>query len=150
MQSTLALRDEAAKKLATDTTTLAPAVNANNIALLKAAISPNEGITLADLTFADFDGSTPLDVTVGAQAEALDPQTGDSIITISPPVGGWRWVTTGITNLPQTIYGFALMSNAGAAVYATEALPTPIVLTATDQVIDIGPIELRLIAGSLT
>jgi hypothetical protein len=107
-------------------------------------------VGLGDLTFADFDGSTPLDVTLGAQAEALDPATNDSVITLSPPVGGWRWVTTGITNLPQTIYGVALMDKTDATVLATEAFPTPIVLTAIDQVVDIGPLELRLIAGSLT
>jgi hypothetical protein len=150
MQSTAALRDEAAKKLATDTATLAPAANANHMSLLKAPIAPSESVGLGDLTFADFDGSTPLDVTLGAQAEALDPATNDSVITLSPPVGGWRWVTTGITNLPQTIYGVALMDKTDATVLATEAFPVPIVLTAIDQVVDIGPLELRLIAGSLT
>lgn len=149
MFATLELREQMAKLLAADTATLAPAALANHVTLLKAPIAPGEGVTIADLTFADFDGSTPIDVTVGAQAEGLDPATSDAIITMSPPVGGFRWETTGVTNLPQTIYGYAMLNSTDGKLWATEALATPITLTASNQVIDLGNVNLREIAGCL-
>jgi hypothetical protein len=149
MQSTLALRDKMATLLAADIATLAVAANPNMIVLIKAAFTPGENMPFGSLVPADFDGSSPLAVGLNAQPEALDPATSDSRITLKPPAGGWRWQTSGVTNLPQTIYGVALMVNDLSSYYASQLFPVPIVLTATDQVIDIGPLELLLPAGSL-
>lgn len=149
MQASRALREKMAQLLAADTATLAPAALAINIALVKAAFSPSEGLAFADVTLADFDGSDPIDITVGAQAEGLDPVSSDAIITLSPPIGGFRWETTGATNLPQTIYGCVLLNNAGDTILASLRLPTPIVLTAVNQVLDLGNLYLRQIANSL-
>ena len=115
MQTTLAVREKAATLLAADATTLAPAADGNEIALVKAAFTPAESNVLADLTFADFDGSAPIVCGTGTQPTGLDPNTNDTLITIKPPAGGFRFATTGITNLPQTIYGFALTTTAGGA-----------------------------------
>lgn len=149
MQSTLALREAAAQLLAADALTLAPAVLANKIALVQNAFAPGEGLALGDLTLATFDGATPLLVGLGTQAEGLDPGNNDAIITVKAPVGGWRWETTGVTNLPQDINGFCLLDNAGAVLLAAARLATPITLTAINQVVQLENVELRLLAFSL-
>lgn len=149
MQSTLALREAAAQLLAADAATLAPAALANKIMLVTNAFTPSENLTFADLDAATFDGSTPLSAGVGVQLEGLDPETNDAIITIKSPAGGWRWETTGVTDLPQTINGFALVDNAVAVLLAAARLPAPITLTAINQVIALEGVDLRLISGSL-
>jgi hypothetical protein len=150
MQATLALREKMAQLLAADATTLAPAADANVIALVIAPFTPTEALVFADLTLADFDGSTPLAVGLGTQAEGLDPLSGDAIISLKDPVGGWRWETTGVTNLPQTVWGYALLNDGLDTVFAAERLITPIPLTAVNQVIQLGGLTLRQLAGSLT
>jgi len=149
MQTTLAVREKAAQLLAADTSTLAPAVLANKVALIKAAFTPSENLAFSDLTLADFDGSTPLDCGTGTQPEGLDPNTNDALIALKTPAGGWRWETTGTTNLPQEIFGFALLDNALAVVLAAELLPTPQQLTGVNQAVALGSIGIRQIANSM-
>lgn len=149
MQTTLALREKAAQLLAADAATLAPAADANVIALVMAEFTPGEGLVLGSLTFATFDGSTPLAVGVGTQPEGLDPNTNDAIISLKPPVTGWRWETTGTTNLPQTIFGYALLTDGLAALLAADVLPTPITLTGVNQVVELPNLGIRQLAGSM-
>lgn len=150
MQTTQAVREKAAQLLAADTSTLAPAADANTMCLVKNAFSATEAVAVGDLELADFDGSTPLEVVVGTQPEGLDPVSGAAVITLSPPAGGWRWETTGVTNLPQTIYGRALMNDDQTVVLATERLATPIVLTGVNQVINLPAATITQAANSMT
>lgn len=149
MTPTLALREKAMQLLAADAATLAPATDANVIALVKAAFTPSEQLAAGDLDLADFDGSDPLEGVTGTQPESLDPQTNDSLVDISPPAGGYRWETTGITNLPQTIYGFALFNNDLSTILASELLDVPQVMTAINQSIVVPRPDLRQLAGSI-
>jgi len=149
MWATLALREQMAKLLAADAATLAPAADALQVVLLKNNPPVGENLAFADLQLADFDGSAALEPGVGAQDEGLDPSNNDAIVTMLAPAGGWRWETTGDTNLPQTIYGFALLDHAGTLLLAAETLPTPITLTGVNQQIDIGSVTLRQLANSL-
>lgn len=150
MQTTLAVREKASQLLAADSATLAPAALANVIALVKAAFLPSEILTIGALTLADFDGASPLACGVGSQAEGLDGNTNDSIITLKSPVGGWRWETTGVTNLPQQIFGHVLLDSTLATVLASESLPTPITLNAANQVHQLGALNIRQLANSMT
>ncbi len=137
MIPTNSLAEQSMKLLAADATTLAP-VTANKIALVKAPFSPSGTTVLSDLVLADFDGSTPKSGVAGTQPEGVDPATGAVIIDISPGAGGWRWETTGLTNLPQTIYGFALIDDGATTYLAGALLATPIVLSAVNQRVDLG------------
>lgn len=150
MYATKALRAAAADLLAANAATLAPAVAANVIALVMAPFTPGEDIALGDLTFATFDGSTPIAVGVGTQPTAFDPNNNDNIIDLKPPVTGFRWETTGVTNLPQTIYGFALLTDGLAAVLATERFVNNVELTAINQRVDVGAPVIRQQANSMT
>jgi len=143
------VREKAAQLLAADSSTLAPAALANKMVLIQNVFTASENSALADLTLANFDGSTPLDCGLGTQPEGLDPNTNDAVISLKTPAGGWRWETTGVTNLPQTIHGYALLDNALALVLALERLPTPITLTAINQMVNLGQASIIQLAGSM-
>ena len=136
MKPTRAIRNAAADALAAQAATLAPATDANKMALIMAPFEPGESLTFADLTLATFDGATPILCGTGTQPTAYDPSTDDSVIDIKPPAGGFRWETTGTTNLPQTIYGYCLLDNAAAVLYAAAAFDVPVILTGINQRVD--------------
>jgi len=133
MVPTTAVQNAAATLLAANAATLAPATDANVIALVMAPFTPNPTLVAGDLTLADFTGSTPIEGVTGTQPSGLDPATGQMIIDISPPAGGYRWETTDAVNLPQTIYGFALLSNDLSTLLASALLPAPVLLTMANQ-----------------
>jgi len=135
--------------LGADTTTLALAANLK-LGLIMAPFTPSPGLLFASLTLATFDGYTPLVPTPGTQPESLDPSNGDAIIDLADPVGGWRWETTGVTNLPQTIYGFLLYNSSTSLLYASELLPDPITLTAINQAIVLNRPTLRFAASGVS
>lgn len=132
-----AIRMAAITRLASDPATLAQAADANVIALVKNNFNPGEDLEVGDLELADFDGSTPLAVGLNTQPTAFQPGTDDSVIDLIAPVGGFRWETTGITNLPQTIYGWALLNEALDTVLASGVFETPPVLTVINQVVEV-------------
>lgn len=150
MIPSLALREKAMQLLAADTATLAPAANEIKIALVKSAFVPSEQLVLADVDLADFDGSTPLEVKLNAQPEGLDPLTNDSVIDLIPDLGLWRWETTGLTNLPQTIHGYVLLNAAEDTVFASALLPQQITLDAINQRVDLDEVSLTQAAGSIS
>lgn len=117
---------------------------------IKAPYTYTPNLVLADLTLADFDGSTPI-AQDAVPSTYTDPLTGDSVIALTAPAGGFQWVTSGVTNLPQTIYGYALTDAAGTTLVAvTDPLTTPIPLTATGQGIDAGELGFRVTAAGVT
>lgn len=144
------VRKQLGELLGADATTLAPAANANKIALIKAAFVPEENMVPANVTLADFDGSDPLLAAVGAQQVGIDPATGAQIITIKEPAGGWRWETTGLTNLPQTIYGYGLFSNDMATLLGLALLPAPVQLSEVGQEINLGVVKMTMVDEPLS
>ena len=117
----------------------------NKIALVINDFTPDEDLTWADFTLADFDGSAALASPLGAQQFATDPLTGEQMVTMIEPAGGWRWETTGLTNLPQTVYGYILIDTLAAPdeLLGITKLDTPIPLTVIGQEINIGAAQFR-------
>lgn len=142
----LALRLSFGELVAADSAILAPAANANKVALIKEAFVPEEGMVAANVTVADFDGSTALVGVVGTQFCGIDPVTNDQIVTIKPPAGGYRWETTGDTNLPQTIFGYGLFSNDMATLIGLALLDNPITLTDAGQEITLPSVDITIVA----
>jgi len=136
MWASRALRMAAMTRLASDTATLAPAADPNHLCLVMSEFTPSEDLVVADVDLATFDGGDPIEVELGTQPSGFEPGTDDSSIDISPPVGGFRWETTGITNLPQTIYGYVLTNEAETTILASAIFDTPFVLTGVNQVVD--------------
>lgn len=133
-----------------DTTKLAEATPFVAIHLAKAAFTPSRELVLSDLTEATFDGYGALHAASAATQVFIDPATGDQIVQCREPAGGWHFVSTGVTGLPETIYGYYLTDAAGAVLYASEVFDTPVEITASGQGVDIGQVRLRLPAGSIS
>ena len=150
MIPTLALRQKAMQLLAADTATLAQAANENVMILVMDDFAPSEETVLGDLTEATFDGYAAIDGALGAQPEGLDPANNDSIVDILPAAGMFRWETSGVTNLPMTIYGFALLNAAKNVLYACERFETPVTLTAAGQRVDVPDPKLTQAANSIS
>src|SRR5262245_40946180 len=138
MVGTNTILDRLAALLQTDATTLAPAAGGVKVHLASAAFTPSPTLTIAGLTEATFTGYTALVAGTGSQQEFLDPVTGNRVVQLNEPAGGWHWATTGAVGLPQTIYGFYVTDNGTTALYGSQLFPTPITLTAAGQGIDQG------------
>lgn len=149
MTPMLELRLALGDALSADTTTLAPAVNANKIALVMADFVPSEGLVAGDLSLATFDGGDPIAGATGAQLVGVDPVTGQQVIDIKEPLGGWRWEVTGATDLPQTIYGFALLDSTLATLFAVEHFDEPITLNAEGQFIEVPYARLTFVLAPI-
>jgi len=123
----------------------------NRVALVMEPFTPTRQTLLADLVLATFDGSTEKTVALGAQGSAQDPVTLQQIITIVEPLGGWRWVTSGTTNLPQSIYGFVLFDSSGPGpLLGSELLPEAITLTAIGQEVNLGTVKFTMVVNPLS
>jgi len=129
---------------------LSQPANAMIVRLIIAPFAESENLVVGDLTFADFDGSTGLDVALDDQQVGVDPVTGLQRVTLIEPLGGWRWETTGVTNLPQNVYGAALLSNASAALLAVMTLITPVTLDAVGQEINLGTLSFTFVPQPLS
>lgn len=124
---------------------LAALAATNKVRLVIADFTPNENMAYADLTVATFTGSTALAAALGAQQDGLDPITGDQVVTMVEPLGGWRWITVDAVNLPQTVYGWALCDEIGPPVLlALGKFPEPIALTIAGQEIRIPSVNFRI------
>lgn len=116
------------------------------IAPIKSAFTFTETMVLEDIELADFNYSAPRDVAI-ATTSAVDPVTGDLCIRLTEPAGGFEWATSSDLNLPQTITGFALLSNDEATLLGVEQLATPITLTASGQFVDFPQPMFRVLPG---
>jgi hypothetical protein len=140
----------AAAAIAADVTTLANPLFLK-VYLVKVPFVPGGNLTVADLTPADFAGAAALSNSTATMQVFVDPATGEWIIQVPEPVGGWHWVTTsGVTNLPQTIYGWACVDNTSAILYGSDVFGAPILLNGDGQGINVDQVLFRLSAGALS
>jgi hypothetical protein len=115
------------------------------MSLVKAPFTPDPSLVLADLTLADFNGANPLISPDAVPTWGVDPITGNFIAPISPPAGGWFWEAgDATTNMPQTIYGWALCNNAVDTLLATGLIDPPVLLSAARDAVFLGTILLRI------
>lgn len=150
MNGVRALNQAMMTALAAQATTLAPATDANVIALVIASFSSSESTVLADLTLASGDGLDPIEGVTGTQLVGNNPATNQITITIKEPAGGWHWQLTGTPVAPITVYGYALLKNDLSVLYATAVLPTPVVVSTIGDIVDIGSSTLVLPIGALS
>lgn len=147
MMPSKALEAAIAAAIAADTATLAEATPFVSVLLIKAAFTPSPELVIGDLSEANFDGYATLHAASAATQVFTDPETGERIIQVREPAGGWHWETTGTTGLPQSIHGFALAKADKSVLYGTEAFDEPIVLNGTDQGVDVDQVRFRLPSG---
>lgn len=149
MTPTTVIQSAVGTLLGADTTTLAEATPFVEVHLIKSPFTPAPTLVIGDLTLADFDGYAPLHAASAATQVFIDPATGDQIVQVREPAGGWHWATTGITNLPQTIHGFALTKADGSILYGAELLSPVVILNGSGQGLDVDQVHFRIPNGSI-
>jgi hypothetical protein len=151
MQPTSALANQVSNLVATDTTQLA-AATAPKLHLAQAAFSPSLSLLIGNLTEATFTGYAAIAAgATGAQIRYFDPVTGNAIVEMKSPVGGWVFNCTSATGLPQTIFGYYLTDNGSATLYASALMPSgSITLTASGQSIEIANARLTFPPSPMT
>lgn len=136
--------------LAADATTLAPAADANMVALIVAPFSNVETLVAADLTLATDHGLAPIACSTGAQEVAVLPNSSSQIITLKPgAVSGFRWVSSGVFPPNIQVFGYALLTNDLATLLAAQALSSPITISDVGQQIDLDPITMQFAQAPL-
>lgn len=151
MKPSQALFERAFILLGADSITLSKSSGGvNKILLIKEPFTPASNLDPTTLTEADFDGYAAREVLTGGLPQSIDPATGDSLITAPPDTTPYLWETTGVTNLPQTIYGFVLTNIDKTVLYGSALLPANVTLTAVNQSIQLpGYPTFRELAGSV-
>jgi len=140
-----AVRLQFGELIAADDTTLAPAVSANKIALIAADFALSEDLVVGDLTLATFTGSAAKAGATGAQLVGVDPATGQQVITIKAPAGGYVWECTADPGSPETIFGLALVDNAGTTLLGVEKFTTPVVISAAGEQVSAGDVQMVVV-----
>lgn len=149
MIATKAIEDALANRLATDTATLAVATFLQ-VALVAAPFTPGPGLTAAALTLAAAAGMGEKVTTSATILVSRDPLTGDYLITIPEPAGGWLYISSG-AGLPETYYGFACLDDADPTkLYGAEVFPAPILVNVAGQSVDLATVQFRLPSGVMT
>lgn len=138
-----ALADQLAELLATNTTALANA-SAVKVGLIVAPFTAAHERVMADLSISAATGLVPIAGTAGAQNASVDPVTGDKLVEIKVPAGGFRWETPGGFTGPVTVYGFALGNNAMTTLWGMHVLTTPQTLDGEGQSITAPTLLFRI------
>lgn len=146
----IGVREQLGNLLAADATTLAPATNANKLALVVNNFTLTENLTAAGLTLATTNGLGPITGVTGAQVVGIDPVTLQQKIVIKSPAGGYSWTTSGSFSGAITIYGYALLDTTLATLIAAALLPTPISVNAAGYLIDVDPVEITFVLSPMS
>lgn len=149
MQPTQVMLNELATLLANDTATLAPATLPVKVHLIIASFVPSLTTDFTTLTEATFTGGSAKSAGTGAQQSFRDPVSGNLVIQLLEPAGGWHWAASANTLLPQTVYGYAVTDNAGAVTYGSNLFPAPVLISATGDGVDISEVRFFLSQESL-
>ena len=132
--------------LAGDTGTIDIATG-SNVHLIMAPFTPSLGTDFTVLTEADFTGSATLASGFNDQQSFFDPTTNSYVVQLLEPAGGWHWVATAGTHLPETIYGYAVTNTANTVTYGSALLPSPVTITSTGDAVDIGQVRWSIPVG---
>lgn len=144
---TSVLNDAVPALLAADAATLAPAVNANHVHLIKIPFTP-ETYTFNPADVATYTGSAAKSAGTGAQQSFKDPVTGNEIVQLLEPAGGWTWKCTVAPGAPETIYGVCVTDNADAVTLGSGLLEEgPVTIAAVNDAVVVGDIQLQLPPG---
>lgn len=149
MQPTSVILSALQTLLAEDVTTLANAT-ALHVHLIKAPFTPGDNTDFTTLTEADFTGHTALHAGTGNQQMFRDPVTGELVVQMLEPAGGWHWVTGDTVNLPQTIYGYVLTDHTDLITYASSLLPTPVLLQAAGDGVNVDQVKFNFVLEPLS
>lgn len=149
MTPTTTILDKMAALLAADASTLAPAALALKVHLAIAAFTPGNALVPGSFTEATYVGYAPVLGGVGACQNFVDPATGLRTVQLNEPAGGWHFACTGGAGLPQTVYGYYVTDNGTTVVYGSQLLPTPVVISASGQALDLPQVRFNVVQQPL-
>ena len=144
MKITNALANRIGPLLSADDSSLGPASGPCVVALIENEFTEAIDRVSADLTRCAVAGLTPIAAGTGDQVESIDPVTGEIIVEMKPPAGGFRFECTSATGLPKTIFGIAVLDTTLATLWMCERFDDPITITAVNQAITLGRVGLRI------
>jgi len=150
MKPTKVIEDRFAALLATDTTTIAAVGSAPNVHLIKEAFVPSRTTDFLSMEEAGFTGGGAKAATAGNQQSFTDPVTGNTVVQLLEPVGGWHWQATVAPASPQTIYGWCVTDNADAVTYGSDLFDDPPIVTSIGDAVDIPFVRYSIPLGILT
>lgn len=119
------------------------------VTLLKASFTPSLDLDPATVTPADFTGATAKHAASASTQVFLDSATGEYVMQVNEPAGGWHWQATNSTNLPQVIYGYMVTDSAGAVLIGSELFDTPKSIGLVGHGVDIGNVRFKLAQGAI-
>jgi len=146
MIPTTLIEAAAAELLAADTATLG-AVAAMHVHLIAEPFVPSSGTDFASLLAATYAGSAAKSAGTGAQQVFVDPVTGNRIIQLLEPAGGWTWECTADPAAPETIYGYVVTDNTDTDTYGSDLLETPVEISEAGQAVAVPNIRINLPPG---
>lgn len=144
MTPTQLILDALQTLLAEDVGTLAAAA-VKHVHLIKEAFTPSAETDFTALDEADFTGSTAKNAPAGNQSAYRDPTTGQLVVELIPPAGGWHWQATDGVNLPQTIYGWCLTDLANGDTFGSGLFDEPILLQQAGDGLDIASVKFNFV-----
>lgn len=127
--------------LAADPATLAQAMNANEIALVISSFVPSGDLVIGDVTLATFMGSAPIAVALMDQQVGYDPVRGEWFIQMIGPIGGFYYEASMAPAAAETVYGYVLTDMAGATVFGSKLLDTPVIIQGVGDAVDLGAVR---------
>ena len=146
-----AVRQQLGALLAADSTTLAPSVTGNILALIVTPFALTENLVPGDFTVATTNGLTAISCATGTQEVGNDPTSGMQIITIVPASGsGFRWLTSGSFSAPIPLYGIALLKSDSSVLYGVQQFATPIIVNQAGQQVDVDPVQMTFVLQPLS
>ncbi len=119
------------------------------VTLIKASFTPGLDLDPATVTPADFTGSAAKHAASASTQVYLDSTTGEYIMQVNEPAGGWHWQATNTTNLPQVIYGYMVTSADGSTLIGSELFDEPKSVGLVGHGVDIGRVRFRLANGAI-
>jgi hypothetical protein len=141
MQITRAVFNAIADLLAADVNILA-AATAMHVHLCINDFTPSLDTVLADLEFATFNGSAAKSCGTGAQQVFNDVVSGQRVVQLLEPVGGFTWEAAATPAEPETVYGFAVTNTDDDELWGIERLPDPVTISLIGDGLAVGHIRI--------
>jgi len=149
MIPTKAIEDALANDLAADTTTLAVATFLD-VFLIANAFTPGPALVSTDVPPVTAAGLAAKTTTSAVIVVGRDPVTGDYLIVVPAPAGGWNYVAGG-AGLPLNIFGFGVADHVDPTkLYGAQLFPAPVTINAAGQLIDLDEVMFRLPSGVMS
>ncbi len=126
--------------LASDSGLGSLAGSARLIRLFMNNIIPTRQTVVGDLTTPTFTGYADKAMGIALGREGTDPLSGKNEVIAVPALGGLVWAPSDAVNLPQTIYGWAMVDSTGAFLIGAERFPNPIILSGAGQLVSVDKV----------